>query len=336
MKKARVQSCLIFLFFSLVAFPQSYSLEIRIKNQPESKIVLGTLSGEVFTAVDSVEYSRLFMQNEKGVKVAKFNMPADFHTGMYRLVFGQTTYAKVMGESPQQLDFIFNAKNIVFETDFKAPADSLIVIQSEENRVWFGFLKKEKEYRKKLNLLEDEVDYLQMQYGKAKESGESSSAINGIEAKMAQRANAFNQLQMEKNSFIEQAVEANNTLFASRLIGLYREPFRDGFLSRHERLEYFQRGYFRFFDFSDQSLINSNVITDKIFEYLVTYNNKNFTNEQREIAYIKAVDVIMNSVKKSVNDNTANPVYRFVLNYLITGFERLEMKGVLVHISEKY
>jgi len=38
---------------------------------------------------------------------------------MYRLILGKTTYAKVMDEPPQQLDFIYNNEDLIFETDFE-------------------------------------------------------------------------------------------------------------------------------------------------------------------------------------------------------------------------
>ena len=40
-----------------------------------------------------------------------------------------------MNEAPQQLDFIFNNEDIIFETDFEKPAENLLVVLSEENRV---------------------------------------------------------------------------------------------------------------------------------------------------------------------------------------------------------
>jgi hypothetical protein len=83
-------------------------------------------------------------QSSGSLKKVRWQFPGNAVPGMYRLVFGQTVYARVMNEAPQQLDFIFNNENIILETNFTAPQDSLLVVLSEENRVWFGFSQRRK------------------------------------------------------------------------------------------------------------------------------------------------------------------------------------------------
>jgi hypothetical protein len=85
-----------------------------------------------------------------------------------------------------------------------APFDSLIVVQSEENRVWFDFLKKEKELQNHLDLLEKEVDYFQTRVVAAKSSSGTIAEddLQELELQAAQKANTFNQLQMARDRFI--------------------------------------------------------------------------------------------------------------------------------------
>jgi hypothetical protein len=136
---------------------------------------------------------------------------------MYRIVMGQTTYALVMDEPPQLLDFIYNGEDIQMETDFNAPADSLKVIASEENRLWFSFLKKEMEVSQQLKEMEMEVNYYQDKLaGYNSDSDEDEK--HDLEAKAANAANAFNLLQMERDSFISGMVDENAHLFAARII----------------------------------------------------------------------------------------------------------------------
>ncbi|MGM0622249.1 MAG: peroxiredoxin family protein, partial [Bacteroidota bacterium] len=239
--------------------------------------------------------------------------------------------AKVMGEPPQQLDFIFNKEDIVFETDFETPQDSLKVIRSDENRVWFDFLQKEQLLTKELELLEKEVDYYQARVAEARSSGGIATNLQELEQQADQKANAFNQLQMERNMFVEKTVKENQNLFATRLIQTFREPFRDGYLNTGERKKSVQQEYFSYVDFSDESLMNSPVLTDKVFDYLVSYNQPDYSQEQREKAYIKAVDEVMSHVQ---NENER--VAEFILNYLVNGFEGLGMENVLTYIAENY
>jgi len=126
----------VFIFFQSFVSAQPCSLTVRIKNQPDNPVVLGTISGDKFTSLDTLELQQMAgsstSENNSGLagniqqvtsshqlKKVNWQFPANATPGMYRVIFGQTTYARVMGDSPQQLDFIFNNENIVFETDFK-------------------------------------------------------------------------------------------------------------------------------------------------------------------------------------------------------------------------
>lgn len=356
MKAHWIKLSFVFIFFQSFVCAQTNSLKVSIKNQPDNPVVLGTIRGDKFTSVDTLELQTvaggLPDENHSGsqipiqqvtsshqLKKINWQFPENVKTGMYRLIFGLTTYARVMGESPQQLDFIFNNENIVFETDFKAPYDSLIVLQSDENQVWFEFLKKEKELQNHLDLLEKEVDYFQTKVTAEKSSpGAISEAdLQELEQQATQKSNTFNQLQMARDRFILNTAEKNKELLASRFIPIFREPVRDGYLSYRERNEFYQREYFRHIDLSNESLIHSPVLTDKIFDYLVTYNQPGLNQEQREQAYMRAVDAVMSQIESvKPGSEISNPVYEFILNYLVSGFERLNMDNVLTYIAENY
>ncbi len=350
-KRLTIFYTVILLLFCNSGISQNYTLQVSIKNQPANPVVLGTVSGDKFTPVDTLELQlvtdRSSAENNLGsqgaiqqvtsdhqmnqMKEVSWKFPANATPGMYRLVFGQTTYAKIMDEPPQQLDFIFSKENIVFETDFKAPQDSLKVIDSEENRVWFNFLQKEQLLSDELELLEQEVDYFHKKITAAKSSSEAETDLQELEQQASQKANAFNQLQMERNRFIEKTVNNNPGLFTTRLIQTFRKPFRDGYLTEEERRNAVRQEFFRYIDFSDELLINSPVLTDKVFDYLVGYNRPGYSHEQREAAYIKAVDEIMAHLQ-----NANEKMAEFILNYLVNGFEGLGMENVLTYIAENY
>jgi len=317
------------------ASSQPFTLQVIVKNQPAAPAVLGTLRGDNFLPLDTLKAQPVLRGPSSVAKPAlknfHFHFPDNAVKGVYRLMLGQTTYAKVMNEPPQQLDFIFNKENIVLETDFKAPLDSLQVHESVENRVWFDFLQKEQLLTEEMELLEKEMDFYKARVVEAKSSGGNATNLQELEQQADQKANAFNQLQMERNRFIEKTVNENSDLFAARLIQTFRQPFRDGYLNAGERKNSVQQEYFSYIDFSDESLINSPVLTDKVFEYLVSYNQSGYNQEQREEAYIEAVDRIMASAQKG-NERVAE----FILNYLVNGFEGLGMENVLTYIAENY
>lgn len=302
---------LIFILFGLISensFAQTFTVEVQIKNQPNSTILFGSVRGDDFTAIDSTS----LMQS---VGKVKFTFPANAHPGVYRINFGTTQAAKILNEPPQKLDFIFDNENLIFDTDYKDPVGNLKVIQSKENTVWFNFLAKDKIVKQNIDLLEKQID----QHWLIKDM-----------AKVIEVANEFNQLQMERDALITQTSQENRGLFAAQMIKNLRWPLSDGFLTPSERKQSFKKEFFKSLDFTDAALINSAVYTDNIFSYLVSYNNFGFTQKQREEEYINALDIIVPNIKQNTQ------VYRFLMDYLVHGFNVLQMQNVIDYISKKY
>lgn len=50
------------------------------------------------------------------------------------------------------------------------------------------------------------------------------------------RTTRYNRLQKEREAFITQIITGNPSLFAAKLIKMYREPFLDGSLTGQQRL----------------------------------------------------------------------------------------------------
>lgn len=296
------------LFTGINSFAQTFSVEVQLKNQPDNKILFGSVKGDDFTAIDSTSLKQTFGK-------IKFSFPENAHPGVYRIKLGTTTAGKILNEPPQIFDFIFDNENLVFDTDFKAPVDNLKIIKSKENTAWFGFLAKDKVIRQNIETLTVEIDNYWMK-------GDTSKVIN--------KANEFNQLQMERDMFISKTLDENRGLFASLMIKNLREPLLDGYLTPAERKQAYKKEFFKSVDFTDPLLINSSIYTDNIFKYLVNYNQYDFTQKQREAEYIKALDMIVPNIKS--NDE----VYRFLMTYLVHGFEVLQMENVISYISKKY
>lgn len=298
-----------FLTFSVrYSFAQTFNVELQLKNQPDNTIVFGSVKGDDFTAIDSTSLKQSFGK-------VNFTFPQDAHPGVYRINLGTTTAGKILNETPQFLDFIFDNENLVFDTDYKAPVGNLKIIKSKENTAWFGFLAKDKVIRQNIELLANEID---------------NYWLKGDTAKVISKANDFNQLQMERDMFISKTLDENRGLFASLMIKNLREPLRDGYLTPDERKQAHKKEFFKTVEFSDPLLITSSIYTDNIFKYLVNYNQYDFTQEKRETEYIKALDLIVPNIKS--NDE----VYRFLMAYLVHGFNVLDMDNVISYISKKY
>lgn len=304
-KAKRIAFTLLFILaLTFGGVCQPYNVTFQVRNQPNNPVIFGAIQGDKFTPIDTT----LPVNNS-----IHFELKPSAHAGVYRIIFGKTTYAKIMNESPQQLDFIYNHEDIFLKTDFNSPTDSIEIVASNENRIWFDFLKKEKQFKQQIQLLEKEVDYYWLKQ-------DTAAAIS--------KANTFNQLQMERALLIDEM--SNTQSYASKLIGMQHVPLRDGYTSKEQRDEYFRSEYFKGLNFTDESLINSSVYTDKVFNYLVLYNQKGITQNQRETRYKKAIDIIVE------NTNANKKVYELVLDYMVSGFESLNMNTLITFIADKY
>ena len=309
--KTKIYFILNFIFLGAIngnSFAQTFNVEVQIKNQPDNAIVFGSVKGDDFNPIDSITL-------KQSVGKVQFIFPESALPGVYRIVFGTTPAAKILNEPPQQLDFIFDNENLAFDTDFKNPVENLKVIESKENAVWFEFFAKDKILRQNIDLLEKQID----QHWVTKDTA------NVIEA-----ANEFNQIQMERDLFVVKTSQENRGLFAAQMIKNQRQPLLDGFLTPEERKTLYKKEFFKTLDFSDASLIYSSIYTDNIFKYLVSYNQYDFTQQQREAEYIKALDIIVPNIRQN------EQVFNFLMGYLVHGFKVLQMENVISTISKKY
>lgn len=284
---------------------QNYTIDALITSQPEEYILLEVVNGDDFSIIDSA------MAQSGNVH---FELSKDAHAGIYRLVFGKTGYAKVMNTDPQMLDFIFNDENIQLKTDFKNPLQTVQVIQSTENKVYFDFLVRLKEYKDQLRIIELESD---------------TYWANRDSAKALNASNEFNRLQLDWDLRTAQTIQQSSSLYASKLMELKRTPIRDAFLTPEERDSNYRKEFLQRVDFDDESLIYSSAYTDKIFEFLTLFNQAGFNRQQRTAAYIEAVDNLF--FKMNNNEN----VDQFIIDYLLHGFHVLGMKEVIDHINKK-
>jgi len=287
---------------------QQFSVEVFIANQPDNYILFGSVMGDDFTPIDST-----FIYPESRNVIFKF--PENSLPGVYRIVLGKTPYARVMDADPQQFDFIFNNENMVFKTDFKEPVKKLEVVKSVENDVWYEFRAKDKILLDELTGLKKEIAYY--------------LSINDT-VNTDKKVTDYNTLQMARDLFIKELAKRDSELLVSNIIINQRLPLVDGYLSEEERNEVYKKDFFKVLDFTDERLIHSSVYTDKVFEYLVSYNDPYFTQEEREKEYIKALDRVLPGVNKN------EKIYRFIREYLINGFKILQLQNVIDYINNKY
>lgn len=296
-----VSSLLLWLQFSALA--STYSLCARVAHLPDQTITLELVTGDKCTLVDST-------RSHEGYFC--FQLPENTTTGVYRILLGENPLLPPTNK-PNSFDLIFNKENVRVRTNYLHPIDSMQVFSSEENRLWYTVLKRQKKYLQQRILLEKELAY----YLK-----------KDVKEHWIKTANDFNQLQLIHNLYLCEKIEKHPELLAAKIIGSYRLPLTDAFLSPEEQLRFFQANFFNTFDFKDEALINSEVYTDKAFSYLSSFNAPGISNEERQARYLPAVDTLL--LHAAVNPK----VYLMVKDFITKGFKALKMQEVIDHINE--
>ena len=296
----------ILLSISLAAYAQAqYTLKAEIKGMPYQKVYLFDLYGHYQNIIDSaqVDTSGFF----------QFNLSENLPVGMYRLVLGKTKEAQYYGGEPQVINFIFNHKKIELSTHFLYPIDSMGVRENIENKLYYEYLQTKRDFNIKLDVLYQSLIY----YPK------TDNFYKDIEKQ-------FMKSQLQQEKYVNILIENNPETYVASIIKMEKVPIIDPKLTEAGQNEYLKQHFFDETDFADTTLLRSDVISKKIFNYILLYHNKSFNEEQQKKVFIEAVDTIL---FKAMDNET---VYNYVLDYLILGFDRINNQEVLSYIIEQY
>ena len=279
----------------LSAQGQEYIFEATIKNAPEKEFYLADFYGDKNHLRDTVkpDASGYF----------SFKLKESYYPGMYRVFLDKDVF----------FDFIYNHENIKIKTDYDHLADSLKVISSEENKLYYKFLRAGNDYRRKFELLGPVVNYYP----------QSDSFYFEIKEKYTASQNDYIKL-------VDKMVFENQDAWATKVIRQRKPLYYDPALDEFGRREYATEHFFDNISFDDVDLIRSNVYTTIAIEYMSLYSNPNLSQDQLEAEFIKAVDKIM----KEAAENSI--IYEFIVEYLVGGFERFHFDKVLDYIAENY
>ena len=286
-----------FVAISIVLICTSFSSaqEIFIKAaNSNGKAALFSLSGEKSLFIDSISLS------DKGTY--QYNLQNN-HSGFYRLIFN----------SKKWLDFVYEQEDVQIETEVNHPIDSLKIIESNANKIYNNFIKLNKDYKTKSELLflilnnyPDNNAYLQT----TKET--------------------LLKLQEEYLYFINITAQSNPGSFISKYVLSAQLPITDSSLKGKDQLNYLKSFALDNVNFSDDELIYSDVFTNKAIEYLTYYRNPQLPMELLEKEFQTAVDSILNKAK--VNDI----VYKHITEYLLDGFKKFGFDNVINYIIDNY
>lgn len=281
------------ILFCLLQDVFAQQIEIKIKGTNE-KVFLSGLSGEKISLIDSIS------SNSKS-KI-QFNL-SDRHLGTYRLTFNKNKW----------LDFIYDNEPIEIETDANNTFDSLKVIKSESNKIYYEFAKFNKDYKTKSEL----IQLILARYPKEDDYYQTTKE-------------KLIQVQDDYLDFVNITAQVNPKSFIARYVRSVQLPVVDVEIPVDKQLPYLKTHALDNVNFYDDGLIYSDAFTNKAIEYLTYYRNPQLPIGLLEKEFEAAIDTILNKAK--VNEI----VYKHIVEYLLDGFKKFGFDNVLNYIVENY
>lgn len=281
------------IFFNAGA--QNYVLQGHIEHYTGKNLYLFALKGHRELPIDTA------LTDTTGHFVMQIPKKSDI--GLYRLGL----------ENMEYIDLIFNYEDIVFSTNFLHLVDSINFIKSKENKIYYSFLKETGEEHYKIELL---APLLRVYPG-------NDPFYTSIK-------NKFTSIQDYFIKKIQNVEKNHKNTYAARLISSEQDPIIYWEPGKLNQKTYLKNYFFKYIDFGDVLLLNSDLFPSKILQFFSLYSNKNFTKEEQEQEYIKAMDILFGAA-----DETP-VVFDYVLDFVIDGFERFQFDSVMDYIAENY
>lgn len=290
-----------YIFILLVILQQyctSYAQTVNIKiiGIESGYVMLYSLEGEKLTFSDSIAAAG----NNNFIFTFDY---AENHPGLYRLTFNKN----------KSLDFVYDGESIEIETNAKNILDSIRVINSDANKLYYEFVKRNKEFKSKSELLQlvlarypEKDDY----YYTTKEK--------------------LIQVQEDYLYFVNVTAQLKPKSFIARYARSAQLTVIDPETPPDKYLDYLKSHSLDNVNFFDEDLIYSDAFANKSIEYLTYFRNPQLPLELLKKEFMAAIDSILG--KARVNEI----VYTHAVEYLLEGFKNFGFDNVINYIVENY
>lgn len=291
----KLLNTLFFTLLSISIFATEYSISLAVNGFGGQITYLTKVEGDLSILTDTLTADRYGL--------FKTTLSDENETGFYKFIFPQLNNAEV--------PFIFNKENVAISTEAINPNAYIQVMLSKENDLYYQFLNKNAVFENQVQLLEMIYDnYLGDDFRSQAES-------------------EYLRLIQQYSSDIAKLHEKGSNTYAWKVIKSSVSPVPPMLLSQSEKNLFLKSHYFDDVDFSDTTLINSEVFTSAAIHYLSIYTQQ-IQQANKNTIFMSAVDTILN--KASINETT----YEFIVNYLLGGFESMGASEIVSYISQQY
>ena len=283
-----LKSLIIILFFLAPLRLFSQTVSGTFFNLPQQKVYLNAYRGLYLELIDSV-----MMTQDKRV---------DFNTqltkGMYQI---ETEYGF-------SFDFLYEKDDVKFVLKDFNNLEEIEFIDSQLNSDWYKYLALKKQTLNSQNLLRP--------------------IIRSYDKKSDFYLNAKNEFQNLQDSFtlLTDSLLKNNN-YASTLIRVDKPMPIDVNQDYEDYRNELIANFFNDVDFNDLSLIPTNVLTNKILDFLSLQQHSGQNKDQQIMAVILGVDNVL--YRASVNYD----MYKFIFQYLMEGFKELAYDDIVDYMT---
>ncbi len=286
---------ILFFVLNLILFSSFFAqgISIGIKNSHRKKAVLIEIIGDKVNEIDTV-----FAQKNKFI----FSLEGK-HSGLYQLRLDKRHF----------LNFVNDNEVVEINTDFNNLLDSIKINKSESNKLYYSFLKLNKAYKIKSELL----NLILQRYPK------NDDYYQTTQQKLAQ-------IQKEYLRFVDILSQKNSESFIARYVYSSQLPVVESSLPFNAQINYLKEHALDKVDFNDETLCYSDLFTNKAIEYLTYYRNTNLPKNLLEKEFTRAVDTLLFKAR------TNRIVLKQITEYLIDGFRKFGFDNIIDYIIENY
>lgn len=284
------------------AVGQPYTISGTIEHAEEGEIRLASYYGDRFRIVDSIHSESGFFY---------FLLSGEDPAGIYRIIYSD----RIQGVRTENrfIEFIFNRENMEMVVRQEEQGPVPYFENSVENQVYREFMDFELNYETRL----------------VEVYGQLSPSRPGLE-EYETAVTRYDDLQLQRNRFLDSMSVRYPDLYATRIMNALRAPFIPGHVTHSERIDSLQSCFFNETAIDDPLLLYAPVYTFKLIDFLSLFKVDSLSKEAQETRFIEAVDRIMIHVSQDAE------LRSFVVEFLLEGFELLDMEQVQIHLSDHY
>ena len=278
---------------------QSWLIQGNIENAEEGPVLLASFYGDRFRVLDSMDTESGFFY---------FILPEDTPPGIFRIIYADRVDS--IRTQNRFVEFIFNMENLEIFVASSERGPVPYFENSMENLVYSEFMEFELGYEAQLMSV----------YGQ----------LYPIQRDNKDAVTRYNAIQTERERYMDSITHLYPDLYAVRIMNAFRVPMIPGEIAHQERIDTLKTCFFYQAPIDDPMLLYAPVYTFKLIDYLSLYKLDTLTKNQQEEAFMEAVDWIMLNVSRE------EELRGFVVEFLLEGFELLQMERVQMHLADHY